>query len=287
MEYGQRFTSRVLSPLGNLSRSLELGVHNVTRRPGRTVLTVTVVTVAVAAFVGTQALSNSVSGTADELYELYGADGWIFFRQGADISIARKLRDEAGVADAEPWTNASGSIGSTRTDIWGMPEIDPLYQYRLVEGTWIRPSNPPGVVLTSNLSQTLGLRTGETTTLDIGDRRTTVEIVGIVDDPSTYLGNTGTGKVFMGTEQLHTLLGRGARADLLALKLWDPDPASVDATLADLEDRYRDLRPGHPGRLQRQGEHPANDRNSHPAPPRNGRHRRRGRDCRNRQHADY
>ncbi len=69
-------------------------------------------------------------------------------------------------------------------------------------------------------------------------------VVGIVDDSSTYLGNAGTGKVFMAIDQLHILLGRGERADLIALKLLDEDPAAVDEALATLETRYRDLGPG-------------------------------------------
>ncbi len=136
-EYRRRAFASLAVLIARLNRSIALGLQNVMRRPGRTILTLTVVTVAVAAFVSTQALSDSVSGTADDLYDLYGADGWIFFRRGADISIARSLRDEPAVADAEPWTNANGSIGSTRTDIWGMPVNDPLYHYRLVDGSWV------------------------------------------------------------------------------------------------------------------------------------------------------
>ncbi|CAN5678560.1 hypothetical protein BH23CHL2_BH23CHL2_02710 [soil metagenome] len=244
IEYRRRFLSKITSPIARLSRSAGLGFQNVLRRPGRTILTVTVVTVAVAAFVSTQALSDSVSGTADDLYELYGADGWIFFRQGADLSIARTLRNEPDVLDAEPWTSADASIGSVRTDIWGMPTVDPLYRYRLVDGSWVQTSNPPGVVLTENLASTLEVWTGDSIIVDVGSRVAGVEIVGIVDDPSTYLGNTGTGKLFIDVDQLHTLLGRGQRSDLIALKLRNQDPRFVDRSLSGLEERYRDLGPG-------------------------------------------
>ncbi len=244
VEYRQRLFARVAAILARLNRSVALGGENVLRRPGRTVLTLTVVAVAVAAFVSTQALSDSVSGTADELYDLYGADGWIFFRRGADTSVARSLRKEPAVADAEPWASASGALGPTRTDVWGMPVEDPLYAYRLVAGTWVTSSNPPGVVLTENLAAATGAAPGDTVTLDIGDRAATVRIAGIVDDPSTYLGNTGTGKVFMAINQFNLLTGRGERADLIALKLVDADPAAVDEALAALEYSYRDLGPG-------------------------------------------
>jgi hypothetical protein len=117
-EYRRRHLARLVAPIARLNRSIGLGLQNVLRRPGRTALTVTVVTVAVAAFVSTQALSDSVSGTADDLYELYGADGWIFFGGGADTSIARALRSEPAVADAEPWTTAGAAMsGACPTSI--------------------------------------------------------------------------------------------------------------------------------------------------------------------------
>lgn len=244
IEYRHRTFARLGSLLARFNRSIALGTQNVIRRPGRTVLTLTVVAVAVAAFVSTQALSDSVSGTADELYELYGADGWIFFRRGADTNIARSLQNEPYVVDAEPWASASGAIRSIRTDVWGMPADDPLYQYRLIEGTWVVSSSPPGVVLTSNLAKAVDAKTGDIIELDVGERPTTVQVAGIVDDPSTYLGNAGTGKVFIAINQLNLLLGRGELSDLIALKLIDDDPAAVDAALADLESRYSELGPG-------------------------------------------
>jgi putative ABC transport system permease protein len=243
-EYQHRLFQRMSAPLARVSRSFAVGLRNVMRRPGRSALTVTVVAVAVAAFVSTQALSGSVSGTADELYELYGADGWIFFRRGADIDIANSLAREPAILQAEPWTTASSAFGSTRTDVWGMPVEDPLYQFRLIEGSWIAKTNPPSVVLTSNLADRIDARTGDELELDVGDRRESVRVVGIVDDPSTYLGNTGTGKAFMTIDDLHRLLGRGREADLIALKMRSSDPTAVDQVLADLEERYQALGPG-------------------------------------------
>src|SRR5690606_6841850 len=100
-EYRQRFLTLLSKPIARASYSVAVGLRNVIRRPGRAGLTITVVAVAVAAFVSTQALSDSVSGTADELYELYGTDGWIDFRGGADISLAREIRLLPYVLDAE------------------------------------------------------------------------------------------------------------------------------------------------------------------------------------------
>src|SRR5690606_8513174 len=80
-EYRMAFLRRITAPIADVSSTTAIGIRNVLRRPGRTAMTLVVVTVAVAAFISTQALSRSVSTTVDELYALYGADAWLTFRQ--------------------------------------------------------------------------------------------------------------------------------------------------------------------------------------------------------------
>jgi putative ABC transport system permease protein len=238
-----RLLRAITRPMAVLSTIAVVGTRNALRRPARTASTVIVVTVAVAAFVATQALSRSVAGTVDELYALYGADAWVSFERGADIGMVREIESNPWVVHAEPWTSASASIGSTRTDVWGMPERDTLYSYRLIEGTWFSQSNPPGVVLTSNLADAIGARVGETRVVDIGARAETVRIVGIVDDSSTYLGNAATGKVFMNVADVNRLRGLGQRADIFALKFTSSSPDDVDRAMASIEDQTRAFGP--------------------------------------------
>ncbi|HEX5166357.1 MAG TPA: FtsX-like permease family protein [Thermomicrobiales bacterium] len=230
---------RVSAPLAHLSVAAAVGMRNALRRPRRTLSTILVVTVAVAAFVATQALSRSVSGTVDELYALYGADGWVSYERPVGLDFASVLAEDPWITEVEPWTSASGAIGSTRTDIWGMPADDPLYSYRLLEGTWVRQSNPPSAVLTSNLAAAIGARVGDWRELDVGQKRETVQIVGIVNDSSTYLGNAATGKLFMRVEDVNRLHSLGQQADVFAYKLTASDPDSVDTALAEIEERTR------------------------------------------------
>jgi putative ABC transport system permease protein len=238
-EFRRPLVSRLTAPIGRLNAATALGMRNALRRPARTIATIIVVAVAVAAFVATQALSRSVSSTVDELYALYGADAWVYYERGVDLSFASVIRREPGVLDAEPWTSATGSIGSTRTDIWGMPEGEPLYGYRLIEGSWVTASNPPAAVLTSNLASAIDARVGQRRVIDSGSRSQVVQIVGIVDDSSTYLGNTATGKLFLRVEDANRLRGLGNRADIFALKLTPSEPADVDRILTTLEERTR------------------------------------------------
>lgn len=238
-ESAGRVLPHVSSPVANVSVAAAVGMRNALRRPRRTVSTIVVVTVAVAAFVATQALSRSVSGTVDELYALYGADGWVSFQQPVGLDFTSVLEQNPWITRVEPWTSATGAFGATRTDIWGMPSEDPLYNYRLIEGTWVTASNPPGVVLTSNLAAKIGARVGERRELDVGAKRETVRIVGIVNDSSTYLGNSATGKVFMSIDDVNRLRSLGRQADIFAFRLTDSDPESVNRALAEIEERTR------------------------------------------------
>lgn len=234
---------RLSAPLASLSVATAVGMRNALRRPRRTISTILVVTIAVAAFVATQALSRSVSETVDELYALYGADGWVSFQRPVEVGFASVLEQDPWITQAEPWTSATGSFGSTRTDIWGMPAEDPLYSYRLVEGTWVTQANPPSAVLTRNLADEIDAHLGEWRELDIGSKRQTVQIVGIVNDSSTYLGNAATGKVFMNVEDVNRLRSLGRQADVFAYRLTTSDPKSVDKALAAIEERTREYGP--------------------------------------------
>lgn len=242
-EYRFPFVRTLTGPVAALSPTLAVGLRNVLRRPGRTAMTLIVVTVAVSAFVATQALSRSVSMTVDELYALYGADAWVSFRRPVSEGYAREIAKNPEVTDVEAWTSATGAIGSTRTDIWGMPDEDPLYAYRLVSGEWISPGKPNNAVLSSNLAQTVHARVGQELVLDVGQRTTKIRVVGIVNDSSTYLGSTTTGKVFMTTSDVNRLVGLGTTADIFALKLRSSEPEYVNRAIESIEQRNREYGP--------------------------------------------
>lgn len=242
-ESGGRLVRRISAPVGRIDVSAALGLRNAVRRPARTVSTIIVVTVAVAAFISTQALSRSVSGTVDELYALYGADGWISFQQPVSMGFASFLQRDPWITHVEPWTSARGAFGSTRTDIWGMPERDPLYSYRLIDGSWVTRSNPPSAVLTSNLADEIDAQVGDVRELDVGTMREPVRIAGIVDDSSTYLGNSATGKVFMHVDDVNRIRRLGQQAEIFAFTLTSNDPNDVDVALEAIEQRSKEFGP--------------------------------------------
>ncbi len=220
-----------------------MGWRNLLRRPTRTWITASVVAVAVGAFVASQAVSESVSLTIDQLYARYRADGWILVNRPASPALVRELESAPSVLAAEPWARAFGALGSVRTDIWGVPQNSRIYTPHLVAGRWLEPDSPVPAVLTRNLAERAGARVGSVRTLDIGDRPVLIKVIGIVDDESTYLGATTLGKVFLRFEDLQRLRGQAGQASLFGLQLRETTPAFVDRTLAELEAAYRTLRP--------------------------------------------
>lgn len=238
-DFRRGLTHRVTSAIARVGVSVTMGLRNVTRRPGRAAITLTVVAIAVAAFLSTQAVNRSVNITVDHLYGLYGADGFVYTNQPMSMTFGNTLEHDSSVTAAEPWANVSGSIGSTTTDVWGIPSTTTMYRYRLTAGTWLGQANPIGVVPTGNLARALNAHVGDILTLDVGKRSTLVQVVGIVNDDSTYLGATTTGKLFVNTGDLQRFLGQSGTTSLFAVKLKSSKPADVDRELNTVEQDFK------------------------------------------------
>jgi len=242
-DFRRGVVQRITSRLGNLSTMTVIGIRNLVRRPVRAWITLALVAVAVATFLATQAVSDSVNVTVDNLYALYGADGWLYFNRYLDLDFSRVIAQQPSVTAAEPWGNTGGSLGSVNTDVWGMPEDTQIYTPRVIAGTWLQQSNPVSAVLTSNLASKINAHVGDIRTLDIGGTSTLIEVTGIVNDASTYLGATTTGKLFMRIQDLQTIVGVGQRASLFALKLKSSQPKNVDIELSQLETQFQQYGP--------------------------------------------
>jgi putative ABC transport system permease protein len=220
-----------------------MGVRNLSRRPGRAVITTLVVAVAVSAFLGTEAVNRSVTQTVDSLYDLYGGEGWVSFEQPIDMGFTRRLERHPEVRNAEPWTRSRASIGSTSTTVWGMPLNTQIYTARITDGAWVRRGNPTQAVLTVNLAEQINASVDDILTLDMEGEAHLIQVAGLVDDESTFLGADAVGKVFLRIEDQHRLLGRGQRAGIFALQLESTAPDDVDRILSDIEASFAQYGP--------------------------------------------
>jgi putative ABC transport system permease protein len=242
-DFQRGFTKRLTDHAGRAGSIAALCLHNIARRPTRAWATLAVVAVAVAAFLGTQAVSRSVSVSVDRVYGLYEAQGWISFAKPVDASFARVLDQHPDVEVAEPWDIFEASIGSVRTQILGVPDATQLYRPRLTAGTWLGQDNPPTAVLTTNIARKLKAQIGEIIRLDTSGKSMLVQVAGIVNDESIYLGGSTIGKIFLGVHDAERLAGQGSKVSLFALKLHSSAPGDVDRSLARLEHRFQSLHP--------------------------------------------
>jgi putative ABC transport system permease protein len=124
-----------------------------------------------------------------------------------------------------------------------MPQDTTIYTPRIIAGTWLRQANPYGVVLTSNLASRIDAHVGDIRTLDVAGTSTLVQVTGIVNDASTYLGATTTGKLFMRIEDLQRVAGVEGQTSLFALKLQSSQPYQVDRELDQLETHFKQYGP--------------------------------------------
>lgn len=242
-DYGAGRIQRLLARLRGMTAMLAMALRNTWRRRVRSLVTVLVVAVGAAAFIGTQALNASVMGTVNSLYDTYGADAWISFPSLRPVGFAGELLRDPDIVAAEGIVRDSAYVTQTQTDLWGIPADTTLYRYKLVAGRWFAANEPYEVVISSGLARNLGLRAGDTLTAVVRTREETYGIVGIVDDESTYLGSRAAGKLFMTPENANRLRGRGNGADFFSVRFRDGSPAGVDAARKEIERRFRTAEP--------------------------------------------
>ncbi len=242
-DYGVGVVARLLSQLRGIGALAAMGVRNTWRRRVRSLLTITVVGIAAAAFIGTQTLNASVIGTVNTLYDIYGADSWVSFNRPLPLGWASELRRDPETVAAEGWVRDDAYVQQSLTALWGIPADTTLYQYKLVAGRWYARGAPDEAVITSSLARARGLGAGDPLTIVVRKREQTYSIVGIVDDESTYLGSRATGKIFMTPENADRLRGRSLNADFFAVQFADRSPAGVDAGIKRVEERFRALEP--------------------------------------------
>jgi len=242
-DYGVGFVQRSLARLRGTSAMLTMAVRNTWRRRVRSVVTVLVVAIGAAAFIGTQALNASVTHTVNHLYATYAADAWLSFNRQMTTDFTGELRRDRDIVTSEGWVRDDAYVHQTLTDLWGIPSDTALYRHPISAGRWFSPHSPDEVVVTANLARGLGVHAGDALTVVVGKRQHTYGIVGIVDDESTYLGSRATGKVFMTPENANGLIGRGDVADFFAVRFTDSSPSGVNAALRRVETRFRSFEP--------------------------------------------
>ncbi len=237
--YGQGRVDRALQKILALPPLAAMSLRNLARRKVRSIITTTVIAVAVAASLAAQSTSASVDSSIDGLFQTYHADAWAWFDQWVGTSFAGSFRAAEGVRTAEVWSLTDAWVGTDRVRVWGVPADTTLYTPRIVAGGWLRPDDPDGVVVSTDLAQQQKLQPGSAITVEIAKERRNFRVVGTVIDNSIFLGSTVAGKIFMPEQLVEKMQDREGWATFFALAFDLHDPASVEQRLGELQTRFQ------------------------------------------------
>lgn len=242
--YGRSWLERVLRQVALLPPTLTMAARNLTRRKGRSLATVAVIALAAAAFLATQSTRTSVDRAIDEAFETYGADVWVWFDSPVGSDFARQLETVPGVWAGEAWTLTDCWVGGAQARLWGLPADTRLYRPRLQEGRWYGADEVDAAVVSAELAAFQKLRPGDRLRVEVEASQREFHVVGIAVDNSIFLGSTLAGKVFAPRDVVARMLERQRVADFFAVGLIAKDPAHADRAIAQIERRFRSLRPG-------------------------------------------
>jgi len=241
--YGEGGLDRLLARVRGLPPLAVMAVRNLARRKGRSALTLMVITLSAASFLGATFARDSVNAAVVEIYETYAADGWMWVSPPQTRSFEGALATVDGVEYAEGWALANGVVGLSEARLWGVPSLSSLYQAVLADGRWFRQEEHDTVVLSSELAEREGLQVGDRVEIETVSRYRSFTVVGIAIDNTIFLGSSLAGKAFVPRETLSRMLGQAHRYSFYALGLVSRDRPIADEALSGLEWRFAEQNP--------------------------------------------
>jgi putative ABC transport system permease protein len=237
--YGRGWSDRVLQRLIVLPPLAAMSLRNLARRKARSLITIAVIGVAVAASLAAQSTSASVDSAIDGLFLTFRADAWAWFDQWVGTNFAGSFQAADGVQAVEVWTLGDAWVGPSRARLWGVPADTALYIPRLVDGRWFEPGESDAVVVSTDLAQQNHIQLGDTISVEIDKDRRDFQVIGITIDNSIFLGSTVAGKVFVPEAIVERMQNRQGWATFFALSFDGHDPATVEKRLGELATRFK------------------------------------------------
>jgi putative ABC transport system permease protein len=241
--FGQGWLERGLARLHRVPPLIALSLRNLARRKTRNLITFGVVALSCAAFLAAQSASTSVGQTITDLYDIYGADGWVQFSTLQSDGFAEKIKTVDGVVASEPWSRGRLTVKASRVDLYGVPYDTVLYQKPVVEGRWFEANENNVALATTSLARAKNIKVGDTIEIEADKVRGELLIIGLLEDNSKYLGSTSAGKLFSPYQTVERLFRHQGRSDFFAVSFTNHDKAFVDKTMSAIEGRFKALAP--------------------------------------------
>ncbi|MBI4216193.1 MAG: FtsX-like permease family protein [Chloroflexi bacterium] len=188
---GRRPPVEALFPfLARLSYTWKIPLRNIFRNPRRSFYTAAGVAVGLALILSSASFFDAFHSAIDlEFNGIRQYDAQLSFAQLDSALVSRKVASYPGVSSSQPLLQLPYRVlseGKSKTTlILGLPEMGSPYRLFTPEGKAIAPS-PEGILLTRVLQEELGVKVGDTVSLQpvagvVGATR--MPVVGIVEQP--------------------------------------------------------------------------------------------------------
>lgn len=173
-----------------LGRPTLLSLRNTVRRPGRLALSVAMLAVGGAGFMGAMSAGASWQATVDATWQRWGSDLDIVLAAPLSADEVREAIDDVpGVKRVELWTRAQGVVsrpddtdGDALT-LFGAPSASSIYSPKLRAGRWLMDSDTDAMVITHRLAEDEGLSVGNRLTARLADGTETAwHVVGVAEE---------------------------------------------------------------------------------------------------------
>jgi putative ABC transport system permease protein len=186
-ESGGGAFDRLIERFSGLPRPIMLSLRNTFRRKGRLILTLVTLTLAGTIFIAVVSVRASLLLTVEEILEYVNYDAEVQFgRSYRTDRLEQEALQVPGVVAVESWgltgTYRLRPDGSEGGDIYlsAPPAETAMLNPRMVEGRWLLPEDDNAIVVSTNLlAEEPDLDVGSELVLDIDDRETTWQIVGV------------------------------------------------------------------------------------------------------------
>jgi putative ABC transport system permease protein len=213
---------RLVERIRGLPRPLLISLRNTFRRKGRLFLTMTVLVLAGAIFIGVFNLRASMNGAIEEVIGYILSDVNIAFDRPYRMEELNPILEGIpGIVSVEAWGDASGTVMIPGTDsgnqvaLIAPPADSTMIDPTLTAGRWLVPDDENAIVIGNHLTAVRPeLKVGDQITLDIYGQKSVWTIVGIY----RMAGNNPTPLLYVNKEPLLRLLNDPGRTATLRIK---------------------------------------------------------------------
>jgi putative ABC transport system permease protein len=188
-QFGTSLVDALVTRIRGMSRPLLLSLRNTFRRRGRLALTIGILAMGGATFMGAINVGASWTNTIELSFQARRYDMEVRFPQPYPTTqIDGILNAVPGVVSVENWAqnlavreNSDGTDG-VRFYLTGLPPVTDMVAFPIIEGRWLQPGDTNALVINHELflDHEANIKVGDTVPLKIGNQITEWVVVGVI-----------------------------------------------------------------------------------------------------------